>query len=162
EIEPLLENINSTLAAKLKTTASNEKPAAVTAAAGSSEESLWARLGAGTADSSETGATHSLQQQFAAQNPVFHLSIRDTVMTEQGQPALAPGPMVGYSNLRDTAKVNNFLKDPLVRQIIPGNVRLVWGVKPDPQTPEHLSLYAIKAVGQEGAVLSGNVITDAR
>ena len=41
-------------------------------------------------------------------------------------------------------------------------MRLVWGVKPDPRTPEHLSLYAVKPVGQDGAALSGNVITDAR
>src|SRR5690606_15479227 len=89
EIYPLLENINSTLAAKLKTTASNEKPAAVTAEADSTEESLLASLGAGTADSSETGATDSLQQQFAAQNPLFDVLIPATFMTEQGQPALA-------------------------------------------------------------------------
>lgn len=169
EIYPLLENINGTLAAKLK----SEQPAVTetegadpadaetdTTSSDSAEEGLLASLASG-ADTSATGID-SLQRQFAAQNPFFDVLQPVTMMTQENQMVLAPGPMVGIANLRDTAKVNEYLSDPLIQQIIPNNVRLVWGVKPDPQSPEHLHLYAVKPVGQEGAVLSGNVITDAR
>lgn len=173
EVYPMLENINSTLAAQVNTKATEARGEAADAGdAGddlaadtsavedaTSDEGLLATLGAGT-DTAATG-TDSLRRQFAAQNPFFDVLQPATMMTQQGV-TLMPGPMVGVANLRDTAKVNRYLNDPLVRQIIPSNIRLVWAVKPEPQTPEQLALYAIKPVGQDGAVLSGNVITDAR
>jgi len=76
---------------------------------------------------------------------------------------LAPGPIVGYAQLRDTAKVNRYLASSAVKQIIPANVKLLWGVKPNPQTPEQLELYAVKPSGVDaGPILGGNVITDAK
>lgn len=170
EIYPMLDNINSTLAAKLKSEApaSTAQSADQTAEIGdesdstateSTDEGLLASLGAET-DTSATG-DDPLRQQFAVDNPFFDVLQPVTAM-HQGQVVLADGPAVGIANLRDTAKVNEYLNDPLIQQLIPSNVRLVWGVKPDPRTPEHLSLYAVKPVGQDGAALSGNVITDAR
>src|SRR5690606_37943098 len=86
-----------------------------------------------------------------------------TGLGPNNQPMLAPGPIVGYAQLRDTTKVNDFLADPAVQQIIPTNVKLLWGVKPNPRTPEQLELYAVRPTGSDaGPVLAGNVITDAK
>src|SRR5690606_32718617 len=97
------------------------------------------------------------------QNPLFNVLMPATGLGPNGQPMLAPGAVVGFAQLRDTAKVNDFLADPSVQQIIPANVKLLWGVKPNPQTPEQLELYAVKPTGVDaGPVLAGNVITDAK
>src|SRR5690606_11790869 len=82
---------------------------------------------------------------------------------QQGQQQLATGPIVGTVLLRDTAKVNAYLHGDVAKQIIPGNLRLLWSVKPDTRRPDELELYAIKPSGLDNKpVLSGNVITDAR
>lgn len=84
-------------------------------------------------------------------------------MEQNGQPQLLPGPMVGSANLKDTARVNAYLNRPEVKANIPGNLKLLWAVKPEQRTPNMLSLYAIKLSGTEtGAVMTGDVVTDAR
>lgn len=164
DVYPLLDNVNRTLATTLRdeanrasTTATETTVADTTAS--TDDAGLLATLGA-SADSASADST--VGSQMALQNPFFDVLQPVTAMTQDGQVVLATGPMVGTANLRDTAKVNRYLENPLVKQIIPENVQLMWGVKPDPRTPELLTLYAIKPVGQEGAVLTGNVITDAR
>ena len=158
EIYPMLDNVNSALAA----TIGQNKPTASTTdstAADSTDAGLLATLGAG-GDSTATDSSESL---LALQNPLFNVLMPATGLGPNGQPMLAPGPVVGYAQLRDTAKVNDFLADPSIQQIIPANVKLLWGVKPNPRTPEQLELYAVKPTGVDaGPVLAGNVITDAK
>lgn len=163
EVYPMLDNINRTLASKLKndaaSTANTDNVATEDAATATEDAGLLATLGAG-ADSSTADSV--IGPLGASQNPLFDVLQPVTAMNQQNQLVLAPGPMVGIANLRDTAKVNDYLADPLIQQVLPSNVKLMWAVKPDPQTPEQLTLYAIKPVGQEGAVLTGSVITDAK
>lgn len=168
EVYPMLDNINRTLASKLReeaaagvnasTTGDSEQVASDTAAA-SEDAGLLATLGAG-ADSSTADSV--IGPLGASQNPLFDVLQPATAVNQQNQIVLASGPMVGIANLRDTAKVNRYLEDPLIQQILPENVKLLWAVKPDAQSPEQLTLYAIKPVGQDGAVLTGSVITDAK
>jgi len=160
EIYPMLENVNSALASTVRE-AKKETTAATTdsAAADSTDAGLLAALGAGQ----DSTASDSSESQLALQNPLFNVLRPATGLGPNNQPMLAPGPIVGYAQLRDTAKVNDFLADPAVNQIIPANVKLLWGVKPSPRTPEQLELYAIKPTGVDaGPVLAGNVITDAK
>ncbi|KGE12973.1 protein translocase subunit SecDF [Sphingobacterium deserti] len=165
QVYPLLENINGILASTIKTTTPAAKPAATAdstkAAADTtgSDDNLLANLGAGKKDSTDsTGISPDL----AASNPLFAILNPATYTGENGQPSLMPGPMVGIANLKDTARVNAYLSRPEVKATIPGNLKLLWAVKPEPKTPNFLSLYAIKTTGVEsGAVMSGDVITDA-
>lgn len=161
EVYPMLDNINRTLASKLKDEAASSGTVAATAdtTSAATDGGLLATLGAG-ADSKSTDS--ALNQLSSSQNPLFDILQPVTAMNQQNQVVLAPGPMVGIAGLRDTAKVNRYLEDPLIKQILPDNVKLMWAVKPDPQSPEQLTLYAIKPVGQDGAVLTGSVITDAK
>ena len=156
EIYPMLENVDRALASTLQTA---QAETADTAAADSTDAGLLAALGAGQ----DSTASDSSDNQLARLNPLFNVLRPATGLGPNNQPMLASGPIVGYAQLRDTAKVNDFLTDPAVKQIIPANVKLLWGVKPSPRTPEQLELYAIRPSGVEaGPVLSGNVITDAK
>jgi len=160
EIYPMLENVNSALAATLKETEKAAGTTADTTKADSTEAGLLATLGA---SQDSLNASDSSANLLALQNPLFNVLRPATAMGPNNQPMLAPGPIVGYAQLRDTAKVNRYLENPVVKQIIPTNVKLLWGVKPNPQTPEQLELYAVKPSGVEaGPILGGNVITDAK
>ncbi len=156
EVYPILENIDKTLASTLKAA-----PAATTnAAADTSKKSddLLSNLTGGKKDAKKDSATVNLGQK----NPLFEVLRPAVYMGENQQMALMPGSMVGIASLKDTAKVNAYLQRPEVKSILPGNLKLLWAVKPEQKTPEQLSLYAIKGSGQDnGAVLTGDVITDA-
>jgi len=158
EVYPMLDNLDNALATALKDTdtVNHSTDDADTAAA---ESGLLASLG-GDRDSS---ATDSSANALAQQNPLFNLMSPATAMAPNNQVVLAPGPIVGYARLRDTAKINRMLEHQVAKQIVPTNVKLLWGVKPSPRTPDQLELYAVKPTGTEaGPVLSGNVITDAK
>ncbi|MGJ1226775.1 MULTISPECIES: protein translocase subunit SecDF [Sphingobacterium] len=156
EVYPILENIDKTLASTLKAA-----PAATTnAAADTSKKSddLLSNLTGGKKDAKKDSAAVNLGQK----NPLFEVLRPAVYMGENQQMALMPGSMVGIASLKDTAKVNAYLQRPEVKSILPGNLKLLWSVKPEQKTPEQLSLYAIKGSGQDnGAVLTGDVITDA-
>ncbi|GAA0883376.1 protein translocase subunit SecDF [Sphingobacterium siyangense] len=156
EVYPILENIDKTLASTLKAA-----PAATTnAAADTSKKSddLLSNLTGGKKDAKKDSAAVNLGQK----NPLFEILRANAYLNENQQPTLGPGPLVGIASLKDTAKVNAYLQRPEVKSILPGNLKLLWSVKPEQKTPEQLSLYAIKGSGQDnGAVLTGDVITDA-
>lgn len=160
EVYPLLDNLNSALATSLAST--TDKPTTSTATTqdtGTNEEGLLATLGGTTSDSL---STDSAQSQLAAQNPLFAILNPNVGLMQNNQYGLAQGPVVGFAQLRDTAKVNAFLESDVAKQIVPQNIKLLWAVKPSPRTPEILELYAIKPTGSEGqAVLSGAVVTSA-
>src|SRR5690606_32350902 len=52
---------------------------------------------------------------------------------------------------------------PEVKATIPSNLQLLWAVKPEQNSPNYISLYAIKtAANESGSILTGDVITNAR
>ncbi len=156
EVYPLLENIDRTLASTLKATAATTAPAA--ADSSKKSDDLLSNLTGGKKDGQKDSAAVNLAQK----NPLFEVLRPAVYMGENQQMALMPGSMVGIASLKDTAKVNTYLQRPEVKSILPGNLKLLWAVKPEQKTPEQLSLYAIKGTGQDnGAVLTGDVITDA-
>lgn len=158
EIFPLLENINKTLAATLPaakktTTAKTGTPEA----AGGKLAQLGARKDSAAHDSA------SQMQSQASQNPLFAILSPNVGQGPNGQTALGRGPVIGYAAQKDTAKVNAYLNSAQIKSIIPGNVRLMWGVKPVTPESRVFELYALKASGFENkAVMGGDVITDAR
>lgn len=158
EVYPLLENIDRTLATTLKAApAATNKTAADTT---KKSDDLLSNLTGGQKDTKAKKDSAALN--LGQKNPLFEVLRPAVYMGENQQMALMPGAMVGIASLKDTAKVNAYLQRPEVKSILPGNLKLLWAVKPEQKTPEQLSLYAIKAVGADnGAVLTGDVITDA-
>ncbi|WP_158995745.1 protein translocase subunit SecDF [Mucilaginibacter sp. L196] len=101
------------------------------------------------------------KSKLAEQNPLFAILAPVTYQDQTGQQKLRPGPTVGWCAIKDTATVNAYLNNPAVKSAIPSNMKFLWGVKPIDKT-KIFELYAIKLVGADGAVLSGDVINDAR
>lgn len=67
-------------------------------------------------------------------------------------------------SIKDTSKINDIFKNPLVRNLLPRHINVYWANKPDAYGggQEALSLYFLD-IGRNGtARLSGEVITDAR
>ena len=102
-------------------------------------------------------------QDFARENPLFAYLTPNFVQDQTGAMRPGPGPVVGYSAVQDTARVNNMLKQPQIRNIFPRNLRLYWNVKPLRGTDNTHELVAIRETTRDGsAPLTGEVITDAR
>ena len=73
--------------------------------------------------------------------------------------------VVGYADYKDTAQVNTYLAMKEVKEMLPKNLRLKWGVKGADfdKTGRIFELYAIKSSERNGrAPLEGDVITDAK
>ena len=87
-----------------------------------------------------------------------------TYKAQNGQEELAPGPFVGRAFIKDTAKINQYLRSPEGKAAIPQSMKFLWGVKPEGTGKAQLMvLYAMKLAGAEnGPVLTGEVITDAK
>ena len=117
------------------------------------EEQLMAQL------SQQDSLTNQFSD-FEKQNPLFAaLSPR----VYQGQ--IMPGPVIGMSHYRDTAKVGAWMRMPQIQALFPQGFTPLWGVKPSSQDPSgvYYELYAIKQNTRDGrAPLDGGVVTDAR
>ncbi|GJQ06469.1 protein translocase subunit SecDF [Capnocytophaga cynodegmi] len=87
-------------------------------------------------------------------NPLFDLF--KPVPTYEGSPVLFA------VSLKDTAKVNNYLKSADAKRLLPANLqfaKFVWG-KPSKDS-DLVEMYALKSNRDNVAALTGNVITDA-
>lgn len=77
----------------------------------------------------------------------------------------APGPVVGYAHVKDTAQVNEILRMPKIKALFPPDVKFRWGVK-SPKWDKNKVLFeliALKITTRDGkAPLDGGAITDAR
>ena len=72
--------------------------------------------------------------KLAQQNPLYAVLQPAVGQGQNGQPQLRPGPVVGYSDQKDTAKVNAYLRSTDVKATIPRNMKFLWGVKPIEKT----------------------------
>ena len=93
------------------------------------------------------------------QNPLFSV-----FQPTQGN-ALA---VVGYANARDTAQVNKVIYSEIAAQVLPAELKLRWGAKPEDFGSENThgdiyALYALKITEPNGrAPLEGDVITSSK
>jgi len=93
--------------------------------------------------------------------PLFDVLRPMVYQGQNGQTELAPGPVAGRADVKDTAKVNKYLRSPAVKAAIPTTMKFLWSVKPMDKT-KTFELYAVKMVGADNSpVLTGEVITDA-
>lgn len=100
-------------------------------------------------------------EKFAEENPLFAV-LRPAIFQDGGQFFPGKGPVVGFANVSDTAKVNEYLSLKRVRAALPPRAKFLWTVKPD-EEGRFLQLVAISVTDREGkAPLSGDVIVDAR
>lgn len=131
-------------------------------------------------DTAATDSTKKVQAKAAA-TPKFALNKNNAAKGEDAQmaalkkmhPLLSmlqtiPGDalsLVGYANVRDTAEINKFIYGQLAKQILPSDLKLLWGAKPEDGLNKKnvYGLYALKITTSDGrAPLEGDVVTDAK
>ncbi len=161
EVYPLLNSIDALLAAKNKATNKDTAKAETKAAADTAKKDGLALINKVQKNAKDTSAT-ALRSKMADEHPLMTLLSPPVYTDASGQPQLMPGPLAGIAMQKDTAKVNDYLNSPEVKNSIPRNMSFLWSVKPRKGTKQ-FDLYAIKLTGAEnGPVLSGDVVNDAR
>lgn len=113
----------------------------------------------GATDDTGAGVAQGTEAQEAAAKKLHPLL--SMLQTTQGQLA-----MTGLANVRDTAAINRIIYSAMARQVLPSDVRLLWGAKPTDLikgSKNIYELYAIKVTSTDGrAPLEGDVVTDAK
>lgn len=107
-------------------------------------DSLLAKIGE---DKPEAQAAKSMEE-FAKQHPLFAV-----LQINQYNGQLAPGPVVGIADKKDIAKINEYLNMKQVKDILPRNLSLKWGVKAIDEKEQYFYLYAIKMTNRDGRLL---------
>ncbi len=98
------------------------------------------------------------QAQFMRENPL--LAVLTPYLDNQRN--FIPGSTVGVVLLKDTAKVNELLSLPRIRQLLPSDLRFAWHFQPDGEAQQFLRLHALKATRNNQPALDGKYVTDAR
>jgi len=105
------------------------------------------------------------RESYREKNPLFNV-LNPSVYQDPGTGAVQylPGPVVGSALVSDTAEVNRFLRDPIVKSKLPSTTKLFWSAKPRVVGEANvLDLYSILINNrEEKAALDGSVIVDAR
>lgn len=174
EIVPLLVQLNQRYAAlnvpedsaSVKAAAASDKTEAapakaeVAAAAAktdtTSKDSVKSSMAAALGAKGEDETSKSDQAElFRRQNPLFSVF----------QPIQGEGlAIIGYALARDTAEVDKIIFSDLAKQVLPAELKLIWGAKPSEisSRAEIFELYAIKVTEPSGrAPLEGDVIVSA-
>ncbi len=78
------------------------------------------------------------------------------------------GPVIATFKLKDTAKINSYLRNPQIRSLLPNDMRyakFVWGLpvaNPQLKGEETTALYALKGNRDNVPPLGGSVVVDAK
>ena len=102
-------------------------------------------------------AASANMEEFAKQHPLFAL-----LQVNQYNGQLVPSAIVGIANVKDIDKINEYLNMKQVKDVLPRNLSLKWGVKAIDEKEQYFYLYAIKQTNRDGSpALGGDVVTDA-
>ena len=99
----------------------------------SEADSLLAELGQ---DKKDTEANQSMEE-FAKQHPLFAL-----LQISQYNGQLSPGSTVGIAQAKDMEKISEYLNMKQVKEVLPRNLALKWGVKAIDDKEQFFELYA--------------------
>lgn len=168
EVFNYLSEANNAIKALNKLNDTTKKAAASTQASETSAKPDSSKDGKGLLSKIQSDSTKkdtskaASMEQFSKDNPLFAVLQPAIGQNGQGQMEYMRGPVVGYAQIKDTAKINNYLNMPQVKAVFPKNLRLLWTVKPMDEKSNFLSLVAIKVNSRDGeAPLEGDAIADA-
>jgi len=131
-----------------KDSTKTEVAAAPNAANVNSADSLLAQIGV-----QDSSFTTIVEADMEKANPLLYL-------LRNGQPH---GAIVGYANKKDIEKVNEYLNMKQVKDALPRNLSLKWGVKAVDDNDSNYPLYAIRVTNRDGRpALGGDVVVDAK
>jgi SecD/SecF fusion protein len=162
EIYPQLEAADKSLATHLKAAASSgteettepglaDNPAQA-ATETANADSLLAQIG-----EEQNQQSDLTMEEFAKEHPLFAL-----LQLNQYNGQLVNGSAIGVAQAKDMAKVNEYLEMKQVKDALPKNLSLRWGVKAIDEREQFFELYALKVTSRDGSpALGGDVVTDA-
>ena len=144
--------------AKLRDIIASENPTEETAEpvaeaateAAAEEESV--DLSSLTGDNAQSAADAAAVAQAKKENPL--LSVLQVMQNQ--------GCVVGYAHSRDMKQIDEYLARAEVKDLLPRDLKLMWGVKAIDEDGKIFELYAIKSTQRNGrAPLEGDVIVSA-
>ena len=163
EITPYLRQLDQTMAnggEVKKDTAATEKKDDAAEKAEVAEKTSPAKLKVNANKNSAAKAAASSESAQMAQAKKTNPLLAVLQLAPQGSLCV-----VGYANVRDTAAVNKIIYSAAAKQVLPSDLKLLWGAKPaDGLSVKNVyELYALKVTQSNGhAPLEGDVITDAK
>ncbi len=100
---------------------------------------------------------NAARAELSKTNPLFAL-----LSPTAGQGGVPNTCIVGMARATDMAAIDSMLNLPKVKDVLPRNLQLKWGVKEVQEGSNVYELYAIKSTRRDGqAALSGEVVTNA-
>ncbi len=154
EIAPFLAAADAKLrdiAALENPTEETAEPAAEAATEAAAEEESVDLSGL-TGDNAQSAADAAAVAQAKKENPL--LSILQVMQNQ--------GCVVGYAHSRDMKQIDEYLARAEVKELLPRDLKLMWGVKAIDEDGKIFELYAIKSTQRNGrAPLEGDVIVSA-
>ncbi|MDR3129457.1 MAG: protein translocase subunit SecDF [Tannerellaceae bacterium] len=94
---------------------------------------------------------------FMKEHPLFAL-----LQINQYNGRLSENSAIGFAQAKDMAKISEYLELKQIRDLLPRNLSLKWGVKAVDENEQFFELYALKVTNRDGsAALEGDVVTDA-
>ena len=163
EITPYLRQLDQTMAnggEVKKDTAATEKKDDAAKKAEVAEKTSPAKLKVNANKNSAAKAAASSESAQMAQAKKTNPLLAVLQLAPQGSLSV-----VGYANVRDTAAVNKIIYSAAAKQVLPSDLKLLWGAKPaDGLSVKNVyELYALKVTQSNShAPLEGDVITDAK
>jgi len=98
------------------------------------------------------------EAQFYAENPL--LAVLQPYLDQQRN--FIPGSTVGAVLLKDTAKVNEYLAIPQIKQLFPSDLKFAWHFQSEGDNIKFVRLHSLKATRNNQPVMEGKFVTDAR
>jgi len=109
-------------------------------------------------DLDSTAALSDQEAQFYRENPL--IAVLTPYLDNQRQ--FIPGSTVGVVLIKDTAKVNEYLRIPQIKQLFPSDLVFSWHFQADGDNGEFIRLHALRATRNAQPVMEGKYVTDAR
>ena len=123
---------------------------------------LRAQLDAQKTEQEKANELHAHDlEQLRREHPLFAV-LTPAITTSDNKSQLMQGPMVGYANYKDTAKINGYLNGAVFKKIKHKDMKFLWTVSAVDQEGVQYQLIAIKTTGNNEAQLSGDCVEKAR
>jgi len=127
--------------------------------------SALSKLGLDNNDTVTNTAVKNTQEDTSAmakakrEHPLFFLL--QPFLDQKGN--AVPGPIVGRSLIKDTAKVMTYLNNEKIKRVLPDNLKFAWTYKPVKGAESVTQLIALKVTRRDKkAALYGDIMSDAR
>ena len=155
---------DTALVAKDKVATALTKPIVEDSLKKATTSSLDAQLGVAKKDTSSATSKNDTIEKIRRENPLFSLLMPAYKYNEKQEfQGLAPGPIVGYALISDTAQIGEYLRKPKIKSLFKPYTRFFWTFKPYDTEEKRLQLLAMDGTSTRGvAPLAGDIITDAR